>query len=72
MHCYRKSKEEGNWLYTVGYWEPRMDAFPAGNQGMFYVWVPLEDTSREDEARALVNYLNGGTGAQFAYRPERR
>ena len=67
MHCYRKHKEDGNWLYTVGYHEPRAD-----DNGQFHVWVPLEDTSREDEARALVNYLNGGNGTQFAYRPERR
>jgi hypothetical protein len=67
MHCYRRSNEEGAWLYTVGYYEPRMDARDLGNQGLFYLWVPVEDTTNEDEARALVNYLNGGDGRKFAY-----
>jgi hypothetical protein len=55
MHVYRKTKEGTDWLYTVGYF------LPDG------AWVPLEDTSVEEEARALVNYLNGGLGNPFQY-----
>ena len=59
MHVYRKTKEDGNWLYSVGYFVPRGTEEPD--------WVPLEDTSNEQEARALVNYLNGGDGNTFRY-----
>jgi hypothetical protein len=56
--------EDGKWLYTVGYFEPFADSL--GTR-----WVPLEDTSREEEARALVNYLNGGEGRPFQYITQR-
>lgn len=59
MHVYRKTRESGEILYTVGYWVPGGD------------WVPLEDTSDEGEARALVNYLNGGMGYLFRYATEK-
>ena len=54
MHVYRRVMEERKWLFTVGYWAPA--------EGGRWVWEPLEDTSDENEARALVNYLNGGLG----------
>jgi len=62
IHVYHKHREDGNWLYTVGYYEPHSD-----DHGTFYKFMSLEDTSREDEARALVNYLNGGEGRTFRY-----
>jgi hypothetical protein len=62
MHCYRKTKEEGQWLYTVGYFIPDPHGEVTG-----WKWVPLEDTSKEEEARALVNYLNGGDGMAFQH-----
>jgi len=67
MHVYRKTVEDGMALYTVGYYIPGSETkhgLPA--------FTSLMDTSQEEEARALVNYLNGGNGTQFAYRPERR
>jgi hypothetical protein len=60
MHVYRKIREGASWLYTVGYWIP--GAAKDGGS-----WEPLEDTSNEDEARQLVNYLNGGNGTPFKY-----
>jgi hypothetical protein len=62
MHCYRKTKEGENWLYTVGYYEPE-----SGSPGMRAKWVALVDTSSEYEAMALVNYLNGGDGKKFVW-----
>jgi hypothetical protein len=59
MHVYRKTREGEEWLYTVGYWVHIND----GDS----VWTPLEDTSKEEEARQLVNYLNGGDGWPFRY-----
>jgi hypothetical protein len=63
VHVYKKTKEEGNWLYTVGYYYPHM----IHDGSVDYRWVPLEDSSDEGEARALVNYLNGGMGYLFRY-----
>ena len=63
MYVCRKHKEDGNWLYTVGYYYPHM----LQDGSVDWRWVPEEDTSREDEARALVNYLNGGEGRTFRY-----
>jgi hypothetical protein len=60
MHVYRKTREDGNWLFTVGYWVHIND----GDS----VWTALEDTSNEAEARQLVNYLNGGDGKAFEYK----
>lgn len=70
MHCYRKTKEQDEfknvkWLYTVGYYEPH--TFRGEVNVTEYLWVPLEDTSDEYEARAMVNYLNGGAGYLFRY-----
>jgi hypothetical protein len=62
MHCYRKTKEGDVTLYSVGYYEPE-----SSSAGMRAKWVPLEDTTKEDEARQLVNYLNGGNGNKFRY-----
>ena len=64
IHCYQRTREEGNWLYTVGYWAPK----PRSDDMQEWYWVPLEDTSNEEEARALVNYLNGGDGRPYPYR----
>jgi len=62
---YRRHKEEGVWLYSVGYFEP-VNREQTGDYG----WVPVEDTSNEWEARALVNYLNGGSGGPFKIRAD--
>jgi hypothetical protein len=59
MYVYRKVREGDVWLYTVGYYTPDHEAVPC--------WIPLEDASNEQEARALVNYLNGGNGKPFQY-----
>ena len=64
LHVYRRHKEGDVWLYTVGYYWPRHYQAEVITE---WEWVPLEDTSREDEARALVNYLNGGEGRVFRY-----
>lgn len=47
MHTYKARKDNGVWLYVVGYWSP-----PA--------WEPLRDCATELEASAWVSYLNGG------------
>jgi hypothetical protein len=60
MHVYRKIREGANWLYTVGYWIPG-----AAKDGG--AWEALEDTGKEEEARQLVNYLNGGNGKPFSW-----
>jgi hypothetical protein len=76
MHFYRKTVEEGQALFTVGYWEPVTFRAPSKilaadseiartEHGLR--WVPLMDTSSEYEAMALVNYMNGGTGAKFVW-----
>ena len=64
MHVYRRTKEDGHWLYTVGYFWPKHYHAEVITE---WEWVPLSDTSREDEAQALVNYLNGGEGRVFRY-----
>lgn len=53
MHTYTYvyQREVGKYLYTVVFVE-------AGSE----VRTPLEDFADENEARALVNYLNGGAG----------
>jgi hypothetical protein len=71
MHVYRRTRHGDEWLYTVGYFQP-VNYFASGEMGTRvvstnYEWVPLEDTSREEEARQLVNYLNGGDGSRFSY-----
>jgi hypothetical protein len=55
-------REGADWLFTVGYFIP-----DSGTAGRLPQFVPLEDTSKEEEARALVNYLNGGDGRSFLY-----
>jgi hypothetical protein len=71
MHVYRKSRHGDEWIYTVGYFQPASLAGIAGGVGpSTYQWVPLEDTSMEEEARQLVNYLNGGNGKKFEYGPK--
>jgi len=62
MHIYRKTKDGDGWMYTVGYFIPE-----SGDDLSLPQWVALEDTSDESEARALVNYLNGGQGYLFRY-----
>src|SRR5262245_50788584 len=55
MHVYRKTREGNHTLYTVGYF------MPVGREAQIaYNWVPLADFAHELDARALVNYLNGG------------
>lgn len=54
MHTYRKTKDGDDYIYTVGF-----DASSG--------WVALDDFGDEDDARRLVNYLNGGDGKLFAY-----
>ena len=76
MHFYRKTVEDGQALFTVGYWEPITYATTSGRiltgedvaraeHGL--QWVPLMDTSNEHEAMALVNYMNGGDGKKFVW-----
>lgn len=52
MHTYRKTLEDRHYLYTVGF-ETTKD------------WRPIEDFSNENDARSLVNFLNGGTSIQW-------
>ena len=62
MHVYRKTMEEGEALFTVGYFIPGSETkhgLPA--------FTPLMDTSNEHEAMALVNYMNGGAGGKFVW-----
>jgi hypothetical protein len=49
MWIYLRTKEEHNWLYTVGFYKPNGE------------FVSVEDTSLEGDARYLVHYLNGGS-----------
>jgi hypothetical protein len=68
MHCYRKTVEDGQALFTVGYWEPiEKSAFARTDPNLGMRWVPLMDTSNEHEAMALVNYMNGGDGKKFVW-----
>lgn len=62
MHCYRKTKEDGTTLYTVGYYHGHDYVEGPGTK-----WEAITDTSIEEEARCLVNYLNGGTGNPFRW-----
>ena len=48
MYVYLKSPSQG--LYTVGFYEP---------DG---TWQPQSDHDKEQDAMAVVNYLNGGKG----------
>jgi hypothetical protein len=57
MWVYKKTQDDRRWLYIVGY-------YFFGNE-----WVSVEDFRHEENARRLVNYLNGGTGAP-QYAPE--
>lgn len=56
MHTYRKSRDENLW--TVGLWAPDDEAKWMYSQP--YKWHPVKDFTREDDAAAYVNYLNGG------------
>jgi hypothetical protein len=71
MHVYRKNRSGDEWLFTVGYYAPVSMSGMTGVVGTSVSqWIPLEDTSREEEARQLVNYLNGGDGRPFRYARE--
>jgi hypothetical protein len=59
MHTYVKTKSEEG-LYTVGYWEPT-----TWDEGYSFSWRALEDFGDEEDARRMVNYLNGGSGELF-------
>jgi serine phosphatase RsbU (regulator of sigma subunit) len=61
MFTYKKARYES--LYTVGYYEP-----PANDVEAFHEWRAIEDFGDEEDARRLVNYLNGGTGELFPRR----
>ena len=58
-HTYQRARGEDLWV--VGYWEP--DRYDDGAQS--YSWRTIEDFADEEDARRLVNYLNGGSGALF-------
>ena len=59
MHTYRRSPQgDGNYLYVVGFHSP---------SEMTNDWTPLEDCKTEKDARALVNYLNGGNSHVNCY-----
>ena len=68
MHFYRKSVEDGQALFTVGYWEPiEKSTIQRTDPNLGLRWIPLMDTSDEREAMALVNYMNGGNGRPFKW-----
>ena len=53
MHTYRKTREGHSYLYTVGFSQPSETVND---------WTSIEDFNNEQDARRLVNFLNGGTG----------
>ena len=53
MHTYRKTREDHGYLYTVGFSQPSETVND---------WTSIEDFNNEQDARKLVNFLNGGTG----------
>jgi hypothetical protein len=55
MWVYRRSRDGNNYLFTVGYWVPASGSDDGGT-----VWESVQDFNNENEARALVHYLNGG------------
>lgn len=57
MHTYIRSKIDNVWI--VGYYRDEP-----------YRWVAFEDFTEEEDARRLVNYLNGGTGDPFPYKKD--
>lgn len=59
MFTYVEDKKEH--LYTVGWYKPDVwdDGLPKRT------WVSIEDFADEEDARRLVNYLNGGEGKPF-------
>ena len=67
MHTYRRNK--GEQLWTVGFWEP--GSLEQYNERGVVVprWNALQDCRDEDQARRLVNYLNGGDGVHNAGLP---
>jgi hypothetical protein len=54
-----------DWVYMIGYFMP-VGSILLGHDH----WITLEETSKEEEARQLVNYLNGGDGRPFRYNRE--
>ncbi len=48
MYVYRKFKEDGNWIYTVGFYSP---------DGK---WNPESDHQDSEAAAQRVAWLNGG------------
>jgi hypothetical protein len=60
MMCwvYRKVKcGDGSYLFVVGYFV--FDGLLRPDDGPMR-WEPIEDCREEEQARALVHYLNGG------------
>jgi hypothetical protein len=57
MWVYLKSREDGQNIFTVGFFYNR---YYAGEEKVLPVFEPAEDFNTEAEARKLVHYLNGG------------
>lgn len=57
MWVYMKQRQEGAWMYTVGYWYNHYYSGEGRAEPRFH---PVEDFSVEGAARQLVHYLNGG------------
>lgn len=55
---YRKMHEGGHVLYVVGYYAPYEKGNPVP------VWQAIADCGKEEDARELVHYLNGGDISQ--------
>jgi len=63
---YLKSKDGGNYLYTVGFYVPKTYDDGATE----YSFNPVADFSKEFDARELVNFLNGGTKIEMVQKGE--
>ncbi len=60
MWVYRKVKDaNGNDLYCVGFYPP------ATGSGLAPCFQSIQESDSVEDARMLVNYLNGGTGDAF-------
>jgi hypothetical protein len=57
IHTYERVKDKD--LYTVGIYTPIGDGE--------WCWEEFEEFTSEEDARRLVNYLNGGDGKAFVY-----
>ena len=64
MHTYVRHRREDDklgGLFTVGFYAPcTLERTTIGTSDHGWRWYPLEDKYVEEDARALVSYLNGG------------